>query len=109
MCHFAERNLRTGRSHKQYAAQRIQVVAVIGEIANVDRVALSTFDSSSNVFTAHTGANRALNVAYSKAVPRGNCAVDRDIDIEALRDSFGENSACARNGAEYFFDLRTDL
>ena len=81
---FAERNLRAGWRHDQYATKRVQVVAIVREIADVDRVALATFDGGRDILAAHAGANRALNVSDCQPVPRGDSAVDIDVDVEPL-------------------------
>src|SRR5882757_7084745 len=44
-CDLAERNLRSGRRHDQYSTQRVQIVPIIRQVTNIDRVALAPFDS----------------------------------------------------------------
>ena len=41
---LAERNLRTSWRHDQYPTKRIQVISIVRQIANVDRVTLASFD-----------------------------------------------------------------
>ena len=50
---FAKWNLCSGRSHDQYPTKRVKIVPVVCEIADVDRVALASFDGSCDILTAH--------------------------------------------------------
>src|SRR5258708_474579 len=106
---FAERNLRASRRHQQDSTKRVQVAAIVREIADVDRIALAAFDGGRDIFAAHARADRALNVADSQAVPRGDCAVHVHVDVEPLRHTLGENPSRTRDGTEYLLDLRTYL
>src|SRR5271168_1484287 len=81
---FAERNLCAGWRHDQYATKRIQVISIVCEITNVDRVALASFDGGRDILAAHAGADRPLNVSHCQPVPRGDSAVHIYVDIEPL-------------------------
>lgn len=103
---FAERYLGSGRRHHQYATKRVQIIPIICEIANVYGVTLAAFDGGSDILAAHTRTYGTLNVSDGQAISRGNSAVDIDVYVESLGDSFRENAARASNRTEYLFYLR---
>src|SRR5258707_8122854 len=72
---FAERNLRASRRHEQDSPKRVQVAAIIREMPDVDRIALAPFDGGRDIFAAHAGADRALNVSDRQPIPRGYSSV----------------------------------
>src|SRR4029077_7906976 len=68
---LAERNLHSGRRPDQYSTQRVQIVPIIRQVTNIDRIALAPFDGCRDILAAHAGADRALNGTDGQAVPRG--------------------------------------
>src|SRR5208282_3015989 len=92
-----------------YSTKRVQIVAIVREVANVDRVALTSFDRGRDILAAHPGADRPLNVSDRQAIPRCDGAVDVNVDVEPLRDPLGENSPRARDGSQDLFNLIANL
>jgi hypothetical protein len=50
---FAQWNLRSRGRHDQYSTERVQIVPIICQIANVDGVALATLDGGRDILAAH--------------------------------------------------------
>src|SRR5712692_951061 len=105
---LAQRYLGTARSHDQDCPERVEIVAIVLEIADVDRVPLPPLDRSGDVFAPDAGRDRKLDIIDGQAVARRGVAVDDDVYIEPLRHSFCKYRPSSFDRRQDLFDLRTD-
>ncbi len=91
-----------------WSRKACEVLAVIPVVAQVDRVALQSFDRRGERHAAQGHGQHVLHVAEGQAVAGDGVAIDFELDVFPAHDAFGVGAGGARHLADHGFDLRAD-
>ena len=98
-----------GTHRNQDPAHRVDIGAVIGIVANVDREALAALDRRGDVLAAHRRGEDILRLTHADAVAGEFLAIPVDIEEVAAGGALGVDAARAADGLEVLLDLDCDL
>src|SRR5579863_2513738 len=106
---FANGDLRAVRRSNQEAAQRLDVVAKIPAVSDVDGITLAALDVFGDGLAADARRDHLLDISDGQTVPRSFGSVDLDVYVKALADPFGEDRPHARKRRQDALHLRASL
>ena len=100
-----ERQLRAALGDDRQHPQRLDRIAQLARIADVDRKAREAFDRLADVLAADRGADHVLHVGDRQPVARRRGAVDRHVEVAAAFEPLGERRGDARHVLDRALDL----
>ena len=92
-----ERNLGTQGCLDQHPLQIRETIAETLRVADIDRVALATFDGARDVLPADGRLDHVVHVGDHESVPRNGFTIDSDVGEITLGDAFGVHAARTAN------------
>src|ERR1019366_6213383 len=106
---LTERNLSAAHRRHQRAGKVVDVIAQLTRVADVDRIALPSFDRRRDVIAADGGHDHFLHFADRQSMPRDLLAFEVEIDEVATCHTLTEDAAGSGDLLQDALEVLTDL
>src|SRR5262249_22772590 len=97
-----------GRRH-QDALERLQATAVVTEVADVHRIALTSLNRGCNVHPPHRGEDLLFDILNREAVAGDLIASEREVEVIAARHTLRVDVAGPWHVLQHLFEVLADL